>query len=268
MPYRYRALVDLVDNKVRAHSKFSASAAERWFNCPGSVELSEGQPDKSSVWAKEGTLAHEFLEKILLSFIGTEPRYKEFNGPPEMISYGKEAAKFIFGLWCKLPDASIRVETRIYLDWIHPEMFGTFDGAVIDYFGTLHVFDYKYGAGHSVSPIENLQMLFYAIGLAHKYKWNFSKVRMWIIQPRIRGYDGPVFWEISIGELRSRVKDFVNAVRRVKLSPNQYVEGAWCWWCKAKSICPLKVEQKRSEVIGIFKAKPVDKDSSIDDNFY
>ena len=52
-------------HKQRAHSKFSASGAERWFACPGSVELSEGVPDKETEWSKEGTLAHEVLEEIM-----------------------------------------------------------------------------------------------------------------------------------------------------------------------------------------------------------
>src|SRR5665213_1028404 len=184
----------------RAHSKFSASGADRWFNCPGSVELSEGQPDKSSPWAIEGTEAHEVLEKIMLQELRSYPadmhedeeeRHFLQKVPKEMYQHAVNAARFILDLGRKL-DAEVLVETRIYLDFIHPEMFGTFDGGVIDYFGTLHVFDYKYGAGHAVSPKENLQMIFYAIGLAAQHHWNFKRVRLWIIQPRIKGYDGPM----------------------------------------------------------------------------
>ena len=41
-----------------AHAKLGPSAAERWFNCPGSIRASEGMPNNSSVFAAEGTAAH------------------------------------------------------------------------------------------------------------------------------------------------------------------------------------------------------------------
>jgi hypothetical protein len=152
--------------------------------------------------------------------------------------------------------AEVMVETRIYLKFIHEEMFGTFDGAILDHFGTLHVFDFKYGAGHAVSPKDNLQMIFYALGLAYKYQWNFKTVKLWIIQPRIKGYSGPVYWEISIEVLRSYVPKFQEAVWRVENDP-KFKEGAWCHWCKAKSICPLKVETKKEKAREIFSANPI-----------
>lgn len=259
-------------SKERAHSKFSASGADRWFSCPGSVKLSEGQPDKSSVWAEEGTKAHTALEMVLKAldpnvFGMNNPYIKQelSKYPLEMAQHALDAAYFIRGLEKKIPNSEVLVETRIYLSFIHPEMFGTFDGAVIDYFGTLHVFDYKYGAGHSVSPRENLQMIFYGIGLAEKYNWNFKKVRLWIIQPRIKGYDGPAFWEITIDELYKYVTYFEYAVKRVEKYPDRYVEGAWCWWCKAKAVCPLKIQAKIDSTIDIFKSKPLDND---DEDFY
>lgn len=171
--------------------------------------------------------------------------------PKDMFRYGEMAAGFIFDLAVKAK-AEVLVETRIYLDFIHPEMFGTFDGAVVDHFGTLHVFDYKYGQGHSVSPTKNLQMIFYGIGLAHKFQWNFKRVRLWIIQPRIKGYDGPVFWEIPTLELRSYVPKFEAAVARVEANPKEYIEGSWCHWCKAKGVCPLKTEGRMIKAIEIF----------------
>lgn len=233
----------MILKKERAHSKFSASGAERWFKCPGSVELSEGLPDKTSIYAEEGTRAHEVLEDILEAMLKGRTTYM-ITDTEEMARRACDAARFMVGIYKSLPESMIQVETRIYLDFIHPEMFGTFDGAVIDYFGTLHVFDYKYGAGYAVSAKENLQMIFYAIGVAHLHHWNFKKVRMWIIQPRISGYDGPTFWEIGIFELKAYVGKFTEAVSRVEKRPDLYIEGQHCHWCKAKSICPMKTEKK------------------------
>lgn len=244
------------NHSERKHSKFSASGSERWFQCSGSVALSEGLPDKDSVWSIEGTRAHEVVELLLRARIAGETGILTPVKPvtAEMIALGIHAADFIYGLHKKLPNSEIMVETRIHLDFIHPEMFGTFDGAVIDHFGTLHVFDYKFGAGHAVSPTRNLQAIFYGIGLAHKFGWNFKRVRLWIIQPRIRGYDGPLYWDMSIMEAREYVGKFKAAVSKVERSPNEYREGQWCHWCKAKSKCPLKNEKRFEKGQALFSA--------------
>lgn len=244
-------------HKERAHSKFSASGAERWFNCPGSVELSEGVPDKPNVWAEEGTKAHEVLEAILLKAIKENRRagsWRMDEVPQEMRQHGIHAANFILDTGSDL-EAEILVENKVYLDFIHPEMFGTYDGAVLDHFGTLHVFDYKYGAGVPVSPRENLQMIFYGIGLAHMFQYNFKIIRLWIIQPRIKGYDGPVYWDLTIDQLKKYVGFFKDAVAMVIDNPDVYVEGSWCHWCKAKSKCPVKQEAKLQNAIDIFSVK-------------
>lgn len=252
-----------VQHKERAHSKFSASGAERWFACQGSVGLCEGLPDKDSIWSIEGTQAHEVLECLLLFAIKhghhyiqdelTPLKHLEFKPKPEMIMHGRTAANFILKKHHSTSDSIIQVETRIYLDFIHPEAFGTFDGAVIDYFGTLHVFDYKYGAGHSVSPTKNLQMIFYGLGLGHKINWNVKRVKLWIIQPRIKGYDGPTYWDVPTLELKSYTDDFKRAVDRVEKNPKRFVEGDHCYWCKGKGVCPLKQETKLKNAIEIFK---------------
>lgn len=253
----------------RAHSKYSASGAERWINCSGSVELSEGLPDKSSPWAKEGTEAHEVLEALMRIYLSGndgatiedhQALLRQRQG--DMFRYASHASNFMIDLHERTRNSSLMVETRIYLDFIHPEMFGTFDGAVVDHFGTLHVFDYKYGQGHAVGPKENLQMIFYGMGLAHQFKWNFKRVRLWIIQPRIKGYEGPLFWDVPISTLRAYVGLFEAAVRRVEREPESYIEGSWCRWCKAKSVCPLKKEIKIEKAISIFSLAPPKKIST------
>lgn len=244
---------------MRKHSKFSASGADRWFKCPGSVELSEGMPDKSSPWAIEGTQAHAVLEVVLGNLIaGARPSdglsQLDFKPTKEMVDYGERAALFIHGQW-KAMFADIMVETRIESP-IHQEAFGTFDAAIVEHFDILHVFDYKYGAGHAVFPSENLQMIFYAIALASKYDWNFKLARLWIIQPRVKGYDGPMFWDVSMSELKYYwLPLFEAAVVEVINNPKWYAEGSHCHWCKAKSICPLKNESKLEEAKTIF-SKP------------
>lgn len=251
------------NHQERKHSKYSASGAPRWFECSGSVELAEGIPDIETEWSKEGTRAHELLEEILnvakelrlrkIGHLNTDKRYD-----PDMKRITMGAANFILEkAWQLRPHAELLVEQRVFLDFIHKEAFGTLDSAIVDIFSTLHVFDFKYGAGHAVSVKENLQMIFYALAVAHKYDWAFARVRLWIIQPRIKGYDGPVFWEISVKELQAYVPLFSAAVERVIKFPKQYKEGSWCHWCKAKSKCPLKQETKAKNAKAMFGAKSV-----------
>ena len=52
---------------MAAHAKLSASGAERWLTCPGSIKAEESIPDKSSKFAMEGTAAHELAELCLTS---------------------------------------------------------------------------------------------------------------------------------------------------------------------------------------------------------
>lgn len=234
---------------MKAHSKFSASGAERWLACPGSVNLSEGIPDISSKWAEEGIEAHKVLEEILI--------YKQI--PPkgwavtEMKAHAANAANFLFKLHEKCKGSTLFAEQRVHLKFIHPEAFGTLDAAVVELFGTLHIIDFKYGAGVLVSAIENLQMIFYALAVAHDHQWNFQKVRLWIIQPRISGYDGPTFWEISIEDLEAYADVFRKGIARVEKEPSTFVEGTHCHWCKAKKICPLKQEKRLQQARNLFK---------------
>lgn len=243
----------------RAHSKLSASGAERWFNCPGSVALSEGLPDKPNRWSIEGTKAHEVLEEVMLRFLKFQTTAREtLSGDREMQRHAIAAAKFILDLAGEAQDSEVLIETRVSLDFIHPEMFGTFDGAVVDHFDTLHVFDYKYGVS-PVSPHQNLQMCFYGIGLARRYHWNFKRVKLWIIQPRVPGYLGPVSWNLSIPLLKEYVPRFREAAERVEREPETYVEGSHCYWCKAKAICPLKQEGRNEKAKSIFSRNPIDR---------
>ena len=48
-----------------AHATLSSSSAHRWIPCPGSVKLGSQFPSSSSIYADEGTLAHEAAEQMI-----------------------------------------------------------------------------------------------------------------------------------------------------------------------------------------------------------
>ena len=67
------------------HALLSASGAHRWIACPPSVKLEEGFENKTSVYAEEGTLAHEIGE-LKLKFNLGEITKKKFNSDLKKIT--------------------------------------------------------------------------------------------------------------------------------------------------------------------------------------
>lgn len=229
---------------------------ERTEQCPGNVALSVGLPDRDTPWSIAGTKAHKVHEVILNNLIAGRP-WKTgalkavSDATKEMLTHGKASSDFILGEFQKLDYCdgnSLAVETKTLLKFIHPNFGGTFDSRIIEAFGTLHIFDYKYGEGVAVSPVENLQMVTYAVGEAYKHRWNFERARLWIIQPRIRGYDGPTFWDVSMRDLEGYwTPRLRKIIKRAVDNPKKYCEGPHCHWCKAKTVCPLKVNAKKEK---------------------
>ena len=65
---------------LRKHALLSASGSSRWLACTASTRLEEEFPESSSsVYADEGTLAHELLEAVLRRDLG-EITPIEFRG--------------------------------------------------------------------------------------------------------------------------------------------------------------------------------------------
>lgn len=60
------------------HALLNASGAERWKECTPSARLEEHEENKSSIFAREGTFAHDLSELKLRSYLG-EISKVEFN---------------------------------------------------------------------------------------------------------------------------------------------------------------------------------------------
>ena len=52
------------------HARLSASSAHRWLECPPSVAATEHLPDETSIFAKEGSAAHEAAEYKVRWYLG------------------------------------------------------------------------------------------------------------------------------------------------------------------------------------------------------
>lgn len=241
-----------IEHKERAHSKFSASGSERWLKCSASVALEEqSPPSQDSFWSKEGTLAHEVLECTLKRL----PLPASFDVTEEMIAHVEKVARKIRAIHQAF-GGTLLVEKKVFASFIHPEMFGTCD-AIIASPTMLHIIDFKYGAGHIVSPVENTQLIQYALSAAESYDWDFPQVKNWIMQPRA-GEDWHKSWVVEMSELRGYwLPLWHRGVRRVEQNKSKPWPGSHCHYCRAKAICPAKVESRVNEVATMFENSPL-----------
>lgn len=226
----------------KAHSKYAASASERWLNCPGSIALCEkAPPSRDNKWSIEGTEAHACLEAFLKNIDNPNAVQKFLSKkyPLDMIEHARHARNLIFTASQKISsDNEILAEQKVKLDH-HEDEGGTLDAAIVDEFGPLVVYDYKYGAGIPVEVQNNPQLAFYALALAKKYKYNFTEVVATIIQPRADHPKGPVrSWRMSIRQLKDWDDLFKKGVDRCEKPNARLFAGKWCRYCPAASICP------------------------------
>ena len=241
----------------RAHSKFSASGSERWLKCPASVALEEAAPPSiDTFWSKEGTLAHEVLEKVLAR--------QEFDLPfdvsREMLEHVNAVAAKIRAIH-KASGGVLLFETRVFASFIHEEMFGTCDAIIAGANGILHIVDFKYGAGHVVDAKENTQLIQYALSAAESYDWDFTHVSMHIMQPR-GGGEWHKRWTITIKELKEFwLPLWVSGVARVERGHNKPFPGSHCHWCRAKNFnCSAKMEMRQEKISNVFESNPLPKE--------
>lgn len=244
-----------------AHSKFSASASERWLACPGSVVLSAGRPDSTSIHAARGTAAHSVLERCLLSNnpIADDALGETFNIDGHTFEFDQELADNVTWALSHIAEITsgcdiVQAETRVnYAHWIgvpEEEGFGTSDViAVHSEQRELIVADYKNGR-KAVDAVDNTQMMLYAGGALSQFDEvvDIDSVRMVILQPDA---GRPKEHVVSVDELKAWLTGRARSgAASVQVAEQTYPDGAsdWhdtflktgehCQWCKAKATCP------------------------------
>lgn len=222
------------------HHKYSASGAYRWVACPGSIKLSEQcPPQPESKYAKEGTDAHTCLSTMLAAHLkgqrlSTVKALLRNTYPARMVRHAEEAMER--ALARLTPGAIFLSDIRVEVPYVG---FGTLDIAIVEEYGTLTVIDYKYGAGVPVEVENNLQCLYYGVGIAHEYKWAFEDINLVIDQPRAYHKGGPVReWKTSLGELMLAHQALIEGVKACEKIKAKLRAGKHCLFCPAKGICP------------------------------
>jgi len=232
----------------KTHSPIGASSMHRWGNCPGSVRLSKGIVKTSSVYAEEGTRAHDAAEYFL----------KNRKWPEGIDAETKEAVKVYTDYVLQKVSANhveMMVEHAFDLSEVHPGLYGTADCVMhIKNQNLLEVIDYKHGAGISVDVEYNEQLMYYAVGALLSTKYPVSRVKITIVQPRANHSGGVVrSWEFDTIDLLDFIADLKEAAVRTEDPKASFHPGDWCRFCPAAGICPALTEKAQLVAREIFK---------------
>jgi len=226
---------------VEEHAKLSPSGSKRWMACPGCIRLSEGIPNKTSVYAEEGTAAHELAEEVLLKGGKPHDRIGEtFNGFKVTKEMADAVEVYTDLIVSEAPGKTMVVEQPFK---IYQDLWGTNDCGLMETWGRLDIFDYKHGAGVPVDIEGNTQLMIYALGAIGANNDDcFESVRMTIVQPRCMGEDVKR-WEIPVTELKAWEKEVLQPacekVREAGIDPEKHLAcGDHCKWCPAMPTCP------------------------------
>lgn len=255
-----------------AHHELGASGAYRWLVCPGSVPAQRGIEEQESVFAAEGTSAHELAELSLLF-------WKNRSGSRDIMDWRKRAEAAGFNAnemvrevekyteyvrdLCGGDATLLEVEQRVDLHAYINGGFGTADAVVVtpDELGEtvqrVDVGDLKYGKGKTVYAEKNPQLSLYALGVLKKLITdqeidleiddpNDIIVGLHICQPRLDHFDD---WETTLADLLAWGEAVVRpAVKRIDDGDATRVPGTGCDFCKAAATCKPMAEKIASDL--------------------
>ena len=261
-------------HSARAHAKLSASGSKRWLSCPPSVRLEEslstGEAEKPSVFAEEGTAAHEYSEILIAYELGlinkatyTRELSKFKRELPKKLGqfFSKEELEIVWqemqdqvptyvdfvveranAMKAISPDALSLIEQRLdFSQWV-PGGFGTGDILLVAD-GRLEIIDLKYGKGVPVDAHENTQMMLYGLGALHEHDmlYDLKEISMTIVQPRL---DSISTYTSTAEKLYDWAEKFVKPrAELAEKGEGEFVAGDHCRWCKAKALCRARADK-------------------------
>ena len=228
------------------HALLSASSSKQWLHCPPSARLQEQFPNESSVYAAEGTFAHEVCEYKVRKYLKERvkhPQSEEYY-TEEIDQITDVYAEFVISIIEEMKrngcEPLVMVEERVDYTHIAPSGFGTADMLIVgkdeNGNGVLHIADFKTGQGVFVDADHNSQMMLYALGglAAYGYIYDIKIVRMSIIQPRL---DNISTFECT----REELENWGESIRKIAIlayeGKGEQRAGDWCRFCRAKPVC-------------------------------
>ena len=264
-----------------AHAKLSPSGAHRWMRCPGSVVLEARYPDRGSVFAREGSAAHE-LAAIVLE--GNEPNAQgyvgmkvEFEDNGETVQWlvtqdmADHVDDYVKLVREKAEGKTLLVERKVPIGHITGERgaTGTSDAIIIGS-DDIEVIDFKYGMGVQVFAEDNEQAQFYGLGTLEEYGivGDFKHITMTIHQPRMNHV---AEWTIPTYKIYAFAEAAEQAAERCRQAEQASIGEAGdltledflqpgekqCKFCSATASCPA-LRAEITEVVGGSAAATLD----------
>jgi len=228
------------------HALLSASSSKQWLHCTPSARLQEQFPNESSVYAAEGTFAHEVCEYKVKKYMKERvkrPQSEEYY-TEEIDQITDVYAEFVISVIEEMKrngcEPLVMVEEKVDYSHIAPSGFGTADMLIIgrdeNGKGVLHIADFKTGQGVFVDADHNSQMMLYALGglAAYGYIYDIEIVRMSIIQPRL---DNISTFECTRKELEDWGESIKETAKLAYEGKGEQKPGDWCRFCRAKPVC-------------------------------
>ena len=240
------------EHSKRAHALLSASGAHRWLHCTPSAKLEDAEGERpTSVFAQEGTLAHELSELYIKHDILNEIDDAQFDEAfsaimsNELFSNEMLDVIPIYVDYCndeyneaisKNENALMEIEQKLDLTEFVPESFGTADCVIIND-DIIEVIDLKYGKGVPVYAEYNIQLMLYGLGVLRNYDtmYDIKQVKLTIVQPRINNIST---WQISVDELLKYAEESIKPAAKLAFKgEGELKAGAWCKFCVVKNKC-------------------------------
>ncbi len=237
------------------HKTLSPSGADRWMNCPGSVRMEAGYPDKSSKAADDGTMTHFLLEKWLkdgkppiigMEYMTDTPlRFRHDEDRHERLQF---VTNYIYDRITEMDEefggeTTLKTETFIESTFAfsRDDMGGTVDVQLING-DFLEIIDLKDGM-NPVPAEDNKQLTIYAINSIFELMGqgrSVQRVRITIAQPKLRfqGEPGIDSWDTTAEYLLSLIDGYRAAAKATEEPDAPLVPGEkQCKYCKHRGAC-------------------------------
>jgi len=254
------------EEEIIEHSPFGGSQVGRFLKCPGSVQFCEGLPETGTKeYKEEGTTAHQLAAVALQSSASVlnktikDMRHGGYISKNAMKYVDTEMLEHVKGYVNTCKELSERLMANLHAEryitleeflrsiGVEAKAFGTADCVIHKQGKSLVVIDFKYGKGVAVDVQDNPQLLFYALGVYHKYYGNDDAniaITIGVYQPRSWRKDGENILQtqkITSKELLTWGADVLApAIMRAQDADAPLVFGDHCnkYFCKGMPMCP------------------------------
>jgi hypothetical protein len=262
-----------------AHAVLSASGSSRWLACTPSARLEEKEPETTSSFAEEGTLAHEIGE-LINRYNNNEFTKRTFNTrlnklkkhelfANDMLDYCNAYAEIVREKYLeakkRTPDAQLIIEQKLDFSYFVPKGFGTGDALIIAD-GRVEVIDFKYGKSPNgrVSAVDNSQMKLYGLGAIVEYEmlYDIQEIQLTIVQPRL---DNISEFNITVDELFAWGDSIRPIADKAFKGEGEFCTGKHCRFCKIKAKCKAYADKQLELAKYDFKLGPFLSDEDVSD---